>query len=80
MIAAHLVVDEVVERQHGPDEGGQVDDQHHVVRFGREGFGHLAIQVRQQVEHILHEQFYELSCRLHVLTHEAYLRRQSSIS
>ena len=48
------VVNEVVQREDGPDEGGQVDDQHHVVGLDGEGARQLThVQVWQQVEHIL---------------------------
>ena len=41
-LAAHLVVEQVVQRQHGAHKGGHVDDQHHVVGLDRKGPRELA--------------------------------------
>lgn len=50
-----LVVDEVVQSRHRPDEGRNVDDEVHVVRFHEHGSDQLIhVKVREQVKDILH--------------------------
>lgn len=52
---ADLVVDEVVQRRHRPDEGRDVDDQMHVVGLDQHGSDQLVhVEVREQVEDVLH--------------------------
>lgn len=54
MRRACLVVDEIMKCKHRAYEGGNIDDEHHVIRLHSKAARHPHVQIREQVEHILH--------------------------
>ena len=54
VLEPHLVVNEIVQREHRPCEGRQVNGQHHVIGLHCKGACQLLhTQIRQQVEDVL---------------------------